>query len=297
MTDKDTARWDRAWAPPIVFRCASYPPHVLSIVDIYLAQPVIPRSSFYSPPAPKCLFRQDWFNYSHRQCTVHPPVCIFYSHRHLPYVSNDPNPPPINDPVPCISVIQWDSFVSTNHNAWIISAQATHRAQPPIPIPILQNPYFNYRLLFCYLIFLLYNLHCTMRSCVRPPLSCSGVPHTPPHVLSIVDIYLAQPVIPRSSFYSPPAPKCLFRQDGFNYSHWQCTVQPPVCVFHSHRHLPYVSNDPNPPPINDPLPCISYPMRLIRIDQSQRLDPFRTSNTQSTTAYSYSNFTKSLFQL
>jgi hypothetical protein len=29
-------------APPIVFRCASYPPpHVLSIVDIYLAQPVI----------------------------------------------------------------------------------------------------------------------------------------------------------------------------------------------------------------------------------------------------------------
>jgi hypothetical protein len=24
--------------------------------------------------------------------------------------------------------------------------------------------------------------HCTMRSCVRPPLSCSGVPHTPPHV-------------------------------------------------------------------------------------------------------------------
>jgi hypothetical protein len=46
-------------APPIVFRCASYPPHVLSIVDIYLAQPVIPRSSFYSPRAPKCLFRQD----------------------------------------------------------------------------------------------------------------------------------------------------------------------------------------------------------------------------------------------
>lgn len=131
----------------------------------------------------------------------------------------------------------------------------------------------------------------------EPPLSCSSVPHTPPHVLSIVDIYLAQPVIPRSSFYSPRAPKCLFRQDWFNYSHRQCTVQPPVCVFYSHRHLPYVSNDPNPPPINDPLPCISYPMRLIRINQSQRLDPFRTSNTQSTTAYSHSNFTKSLFQL
>ena len=139
-------------------------------------------------------------------------------------------------------------------------------------------------------------LHCTMRSCVRPPYRVP-VCLIPPHVLSIVDIYLAQPVIPRSSFYSPRAPKCLFRQDWFNYSHRQCTVQPPVCVFYSHRHLPYVSNDPNPPPINDPLPCISYPMRLIRINQSQRLDRFRTSNTQSTTAYSHSNFTKSLFQL
>ena len=55
-------------------------------------------------------------------------------------------------------------------------------------------------------------IHCTMRSCVRPPYR---VPLCliPPHVLSIVDIYLAQPVIPRSSFYSPRAPKCLFRQD------------------------------------------------------------------------------------
>jgi hypothetical protein len=46
---------------------------------------------------------------------------------------------------------------------------------------------------------------------------------------------------------------------------------------YSHQHLPYVSNDPNPPPINDPVPCISYPMSLIRINQSQRLDRFRTT--------------------
>jgi hypothetical protein len=45
-----------------------------------------------------------------------------------------------------------------NHNAWILSAQATCRAQPPIPSPILQNPYFNYRLLFCYLKCFVYNL-------------------------------------------------------------------------------------------------------------------------------------------
>jgi hypothetical protein len=56
------------------------------------------------------------------------------------------------------SVIQWDSFESTNHNTWIVSAQALRRAQPPIPIPILQNPYFNYRLLFCYFNFFVYNL-------------------------------------------------------------------------------------------------------------------------------------------
>jgi hypothetical protein len=70
-----------------------------------------------------------------------------------------------------------------------------------------------------------------------------------------------------------------------------------VCIFYSHQHLPYVANVLSPPPINDPVPCINYPMRLIRLDQSQRLDRFRTSNTQSTTAYSHSNFTKSLFQL
>jgi hypothetical protein len=55
--------------------------------------------------------------------------------------------------------------------------------------------------------------HCTMRSCMRPPYRVPVCLIPPPHVLSIVDIYLSQPVIPRSSFYSPRAPKCLFRQD------------------------------------------------------------------------------------
>ena len=144
--------------PPL--SCAGVPhtpPHVLSIVDIYLAQPVIPRSSFYSPRAPKCLFRQDWFNYSHRQCTVHS-QCAFFTLIYIYLMSLMTQILHQSMILSLASVIRWDSFVSTNHNAWIISAQATRRAQPPIPIPILQNPYFNYRLLFCYLIFLLYNL-------------------------------------------------------------------------------------------------------------------------------------------
>ena len=147
-----TAQWDRAWGPPIVFRCASYPPMCCQLL-IFIQLNQSYRVLVSTHLGPRSVFSARTDSITHTGNAPYNPRCAFFTLIDIYLMSPMTQILHQSMILSLASVIQWDSFVSTNHNAWIVSAQATRRAQPPIPIPILQNPYFNYRLLFCYSIF------------------------------------------------------------------------------------------------------------------------------------------------